>query len=67
MEVVTAGEDLMAQAIAAFVPLLEKRLNSGIFTTEDSVRYTFFAALLHTGVQPEQVVLEAPYRDIDGA
>ncbi len=58
---VDAAEDVMTQAIQAFVPLLEKRLSAGIFTTEDSVRYTFFAALLHAGVQPEQVILEARY------
>ena len=56
---VDAAEDVMTQAIAAFVPLLKTRLSASIFTTEDSVRYTFFAALLHAGVQPEQVVLEA--------
>ncbi len=64
MEAVTTGEDVMAQAIAAFIPLLEKRLSAGIFTTEDSVRYTFFAALLQAGVAPEQVILEARYKAI---
>ena len=61
---VDAAEDVMTQAIAAFVPLLETRLRFGIFTTEDSVRYTFFAALLRSGVEPEQVVLEAHYQAI---
>jgi hypothetical protein len=47
--------------------LLEKRLNDKVTTTEDSVRYTFFAALLRHGVSPEQVVLECPHHGIDGA
>ena len=41
-----------------FAELLNTRLKSEIFTTEDSVRYSFFAALHEQGVQPHEVVLE---------
>jgi hypothetical protein len=42
-----------------FGDLLHARLNAGAFTTEDSVRYTFFAALLEgEHLKPEEIVLE---------
>ena len=45
-----------------FGEMLETRLAEGVFTTEDSVRYTFFAALLEAGsLRPEQVILEFPH------
>jgi hypothetical protein len=64
---VQVADDLAAQALPEFIQLLKKRLDCHVFTTEDSVRYTFFASLLHHGVTPEQVVLEAPYETIPGA
>lgn len=59
--------DIATQAVPEFIQLLKKRLDGNVFTTEDSVRYTFFAALMHHGVTPDQVVLEAPYRTIPRA
>ena len=45
-----------------FGEMLESRLAGGVFTTEDSVRYTFFAALLEAGsLRPEHVILEFPH------
>jgi hypothetical protein len=51
-----------------FRELLRRRLESGIFTTEDSVRYMLFVALMREGnVQPESIVLEYPHPAIPGA
>jgi hypothetical protein len=58
---------LVTNAMPTFLGLLEKRLTFGVLTTEDSIRYTFFAALLHHDIQPEQVVLEYPHPTISGA
>jgi hypothetical protein len=57
----------MFKVFEEFRRLLEERLRRGVVTTEDSVRYTFFAALLKSGVTPEQVVLEFPHPAIDRA
>ena len=51
-----------------FASLLEERLGKSIFTTEDSVRYTFFHALtLNWAISPQQVILEYPHPTIPGA
>lgn len=51
-----------------FGELLHARLERGAFTTEDSVRYTFFAALLEREeLKPEDVVLEFSHPSIPGA
>lgn len=57
----------MIKVFEEFGRLLEERFRRGVVTTEDSVRYTFFAALLKSGVAPEQVVLEYPHPAIDRA
>jgi len=45
-----------------FSYLLEQRLRKNIFTTEDAVRYTFFAALMDTtDLQPDNVIPEYPH------
>lgn len=55
-------------AIDAFASLLETRIDRGVFTTEDSIRYTFFAALLsQTSLRPEDIVLEQPHPNIPRA
>jgi len=59
-------------AIDRFVHLMRERFESNVFTTEDSVRYTFFAALLNSGINPKKTVLEfkteeLPGREIDTA
>lgn len=56
-----------AQAVLEeFAALLRTRFESGTFTTEDSVRYTFYAAALRHGVQPGEVILEYPHPAISG-
>ena len=58
----------MNDVLERFSKLLETRLGKRVFTTEDSVRYTFFAALLDvTNLKPEQVILEYSHPAIDGA
>lgn len=51
----------MPKGFAVFRELLRRRFEANVFTTEDSVRYTFFAALLRDGLLPEQVILEFPH------
>jgi hypothetical protein len=49
-----------------FVELITTRLTKGVFTTEDSIRYSFFASLLNTtGLKPEDIILEYPHNKID--
>lgn len=50
-----------------FFTLLTKRFERRVPTTEDSIRYTFFAALMNAGFQPEQVVIEFKHPSIPGA
>lgn len=59
--------ELMRRTSSDFVKLLWQRLGAGVYTTEDSIRFTFFAALLQNGVRPEQVVLEFPHPVMRGA
>jgi hypothetical protein len=47
---------------------MRTRLERKVYTTEDSVRYTFFAALLaKSGIEPHDIVLEYPHPTIPGA
>ena len=56
----------MLDVFKQFSKLLETRLEKAVFTTEDSVRYTFFAALLDvTELKPHQVILEYSHPNID--
>ena len=57
----------MNTVFETFADLLDRRFGTAIPTTEDSVRYTFFAALLQVGVRPEEVVLEYPHPSIRSA
>lgn len=57
----------MIEVFVEFETLLKKRFSSEVITTEDSVRYTFFAALMKLGISPEQVVLEYPHPAIERA
>ena len=57
----------MIEIFEEFGKLLDERFMQGVITTEDSVRYTFFAALLKAGVRPHQVVLEYPHSAIERA
>ena len=55
-------------ALETFGNLLDTRIGHDVFTTEDSIRYTFFAALLReSDLQPEDVVLEHPHPTISRA
>ena len=45
--------DAMNAIFGDFAQLLESRLRDRVLTTEDSVRYTLFAAMLHHNIQPE--------------
>ena len=52
--------------IKRFSDLLFSRLDKDVFTTENSVRYTFFAALQESGqFQPVDAILEFPHPDIE--
>jgi len=59
---------VLQSILERFGELLNVRLAKAVFTTEDSIRYTFFAALLEKGgVQPEDVILEYRHPGIAGA
>ncbi len=54
-----ARTSALVPALNLFAELLERRLKRGAFTTEDAVRYTFFAALIEAlSLRPEDIVLE---------
>lgn len=49
-----------------FESLLNTRLLKGVYTTEDSVRYTLFYCLTKYGnIDPSQIVLEKPHSSIE--
>jgi len=50
-----------------FIELLSRRLSLSIPTSEDAVRYTFFAALAEAGMEPEKLILEYQHPDIEAA
>ncbi len=59
---------LLHGVIAEFSKLLDVRLKQDVYTTEDSIRYTFFAALLEVGdIRPDQVILEYAHPAIQRA
>jgi hypothetical protein len=51
----------------AFIELLAQRLRLSVPTSEDAIRYTFFAALLKSGLEPERFVPEFQHPEIAGA
>lgn len=58
----------MKQVFSLFRELLAERLQMGVRTTEDSVSYTFFHALLSSGFCSHvDVVMEQPHPTIPGA
>lgn len=57
----------MRAIFETFADLIAERLIARVPTTEDSVRYTLFAALLEHGVRPKDVVLEYPHPKIPRA
>jgi hypothetical protein len=51
-----------------FTLYLNKRLEKGIYTTEDSIRYSFFAALIEKEtIYPWEIVQEFPHNHIENA
>ena len=60
--------DPIKKSLSAFVTSLGTRLELGVHTTEDAVRYTFFANLLaQLECGPERLVLEFPHPNIPRA
>jgi len=58
----------LAHTFKQFSTLLGERLGLEVFTTEDSIRYTFYTALLSsTGLKHTDVILEHPHPVIPGA
>ena len=58
---------IMKEVLEQFSTLLKRRLGI-VYTTEDSVRYTFFVALLkQTNIAPHEVILEYPHPKIPRA
>lgn len=58
----------MKEVLEEFSILLRNRLSSNIVSTEDSIRYTFFAALLkRTNIAPNEIIFEYPHPKISGA
>ena len=53
--------DAMDTIFTDFARLLETRVSREVPTTEDSVRYTLFAAMLRNNVEPQAVILEFPH------
>jgi hypothetical protein len=50
-----------------FASLLRERLAARAFTTEDSVRYSFYCALASEGVYHTDMILEYPHPSLPGA
>ena len=58
----------MREVFKSFANLLNERFASGVYTTEDSVRYTFFCALLSNSIcEHKDIVLERPHPTIKRA
>jgi hypothetical protein len=65
---VSRNANPMEELLAQFARLMETRLAEGAHTTEDSIRYTFFAAVLGaTELRPHEIVLELPHPQIPKA
>ena len=57
----------LEEVFSEFSDLMHARLSALVHTTEDSVRYTFFVALLRRGgVSPHDLILEFPHPAISG-
>lgn len=58
----------LQETFNCFADLVEERLKPGIFSTEDSIRYTFFLALIQSGYCHHiEVELEKSHPTIKGA
>jgi hypothetical protein len=57
-----SGTDPIVTSLEAFAAALRHRFELGVHTTEDAVRYTFFALLLSSlRCGPERLILEYPH------
>ena len=57
----------MEEVFSDFATYLSERLHRGVFTSEDSVRYTFFHALVSSGsCSHSDIVLEMPHPALSG-
>lgn len=59
-------DDAMDTILFDFAALLETRVGHDVWTTEDSVRYTLFAAMLRNMVEAHEVIQEFPHRLLGG-
>ena len=60
--------EMIDSILQSFGKLLSVRLQKGVYTTEDSVRYTFFAALNNVArLNPEDIIIEYPHPTIKRA
>lgn len=57
----------MNKIFSDFAGLLHSRVDKGVYTTEDSVRYTLFASMLQNKICANQILLESPHPEIDRA
>lgn len=56
----------MKEVVELFATLLDQRLKARVFTTEDSIRYTYFHALLSSRFcQHTDIVLEHPHPTLE--
>ena len=58
--------DAMNTILTDFAALLRTRIGNDVWTTEDSVRYTLFAAMLRNNVEPHAVIQEFPHPGLGG-
>jgi hypothetical protein len=58
---------MLKDAFAEFGRLLDERLSLGILTTEDTIRYTLYVALMTSGLKHTDITLEYPHPTIAGA
>ena len=61
------ARQLSVAVFQEFQSLLSERLLKRVRTTEDSIRYTFFASMMKSGIRPHEVVLEYEHPAIRGA
>jgi hypothetical protein len=62
------SNELLDEVFGKFVDYLQDRFSRQIYTTEDSIRYTFFHSLVGIGgISPSEIVLEHPHPRIPGA
>lgn len=62
------SSEILAEVFIKFVDNLRNRFSKQVYTTEDSIRYTFFHSLVELGgISPSQMILEQPHPKIPRA